>query len=83
MNMKLQAVTGLCCAFSLVGCISVPGTHVLATPFGVAGVHSFAPRATPDNIYAQSHTLDRMTAAKSPAVADRPADGTAVNSNAQ
>ena len=35
---------------------------MLVTPFGIAGVHSFAPRQTPDNMIAKTKTLDRMTA---------------------
>jgi hypothetical protein len=47
---------------SLQGCISTPGTKVLVTPFGVAGVHSFKPQQTPDTIYSQAKAMDRMTA---------------------
>jgi hypothetical protein len=49
-------------AGSLAGCITMPGTGVLVTPIGVAGVHSFAPKQTPDNMVAKAKTLDHMTA---------------------
>jgi hypothetical protein len=32
-----------CMVTALSGCLSAGGTHALVTPFGVAGVHSFAP----------------------------------------
>ena len=59
---KIGTIIGACLLASVAGCISVPGTNVLVTPIGVAGVHSFKPQPTPDNIYAQARTMDRMTA---------------------
>jgi hypothetical protein len=59
---KIGMIVGACLLASLAGCISVPGTKVLVTPIGVAGVHSFKPQPTPDNIYAQARTMDRVTA---------------------
>ena len=56
---KVLAVT--VATASLQGCISMPGTKMLVTPIGVAGIHSFKPQQTPDANYAQAKTMDRMT----------------------
>jgi len=60
--MSIGAFLAISLMASLTGCITTPGTGVLVTPFGIAGVHSFAPRQTPDNMIAKTKTLDRMTA---------------------
>jgi hypothetical protein len=41
--MKLSTVLMAVLITSLSACISYPRTHVLVTPIGVAGIHSFAP----------------------------------------
>jgi hypothetical protein len=38
---KTSLLAGL--LLCLTGCINYPRTHVLVTPFAVAGIHSFAP----------------------------------------
>lgn len=48
----------------LSGCMSFNQTGVLVTPFGVAGIHSFAPEKTPDTMDAvQIQSMEHRVAA--------------------
>jgi hypothetical protein len=46
----------------LSGCVSFGQTDMLVTPFGVAGIHSFAPPPSPDNFKQLDRTAARLAA---------------------
>ncbi|HEY6644251.1 hypothetical protein [Povalibacter sp.] len=49
-------------AVLLSACISYPGTKILVTPIGAAGIHSFAPpERSPDVTRDATQRLARMT----------------------
>ena len=49
---------------SLAGCVSYGRTGVLVTPFGVAGIHSFAPaKKSPDDMTEAERTQARIAKA--------------------
>lgn len=64
MNLRLiSACAVMGAAATLSGCVSFGQTDMLVTPVGVAGIHSFAPPASPDNfkqIDREAQRLERM-----------------------
>lgn len=61
--MKLRMLISWCFLTSLAGCVSTQQTHLLVTPIGAAGIHSFAPpQQSADRMAAQARGLDRATA---------------------
>jgi hypothetical protein len=65
MNVKLS-IAGLIAvlALSLGGCATYGQTGVLFTPFGVAGIHKFAPpNKAPDDIGAAQKTAEQLAKA--------------------
>jgi len=48
-------------SLSLGGCVTYGQTHALVTPFGVAGIHTFAPpKKSPDDLTGAQKTAERI-----------------------
>jgi len=47
-------------ATALAGCISTPSTKALITPIGAAGIYSFAPQRSPDEMKSAVDTSERL-----------------------
>jgi hypothetical protein len=66
--MKLRTmIVSTALALSLTGCVHYGETGALITPFGVAGIHSFAPRdkvqpMTPDQIKVANEAKEQQQA---------------------
>jgi hypothetical protein len=65
MKLRTALIAGL--LVLLTACISYPRTHLLVTPIGVAGVHSFAPKGrSPDADVALKELKARTNEPKRP-----------------
>lgn len=63
--MKARSISNAvaACSFAMLcGCVSVGQTHMLVTPVGAAGIHSFAPPPSPDNLKQLDSTAQRLAA---------------------
>lgn len=61
--MKLRLISACAsvgAAATLSGCVSFGQTDMLVTPLGVAGIHSFAPPASPDDFRQLDREAERL-----------------------
>ena len=62
MQLRILIACTVAAAAALSGCVSFGQTDMLVTPFGVAGIHSFAPPPSPDNYKQLDRTAARLAA---------------------